>query len=231
MKILIVEDEPLVAEDLRETLELLDYEVVGVAESFEEATPILEENPVDLAMLDVNIQGEMDGIDLAQLIRDQYSCKIVFLTSFSDKKTIERIQSIQPEGYLVKPYKKEDIKATLGVLSVNQSSKQKKQQHQPILIKDKLDYVKVDPNEIIYLKAENNYCKVVTSTNSFLLSITLKSVVEKLPEDLIKRCHRTYAVNIGAITRVGGNYIVVKEESIPMNDSFKQFINSYFRKV
>lgn len=231
MRILIVEDEPLVAEDLKETLELLDYEVVGIAESFEEATLILEENSVDLAMLDVNIEGDMDGIDLAQHIRGQFSCKIVFLTSFSDKKTIERIQTIQPEGYLVKPYKKEDIKATLGVLNLSLSSSQRTSKHQPILIKDKLDHVKIDPTEILYLKAENNYCQVVTASKTFLLSITLKAVLEKLPEDLIKRCHRTYAVNIESIDRVGGNYVVIKDESIPMNDSFKQFINGYFRKV
>lgn len=230
MRILIVEDEPLVAEDLKETLELLDYEVVGIAESFEEASPLLAEERIDLAMLDVNIEGDMDGIDLAQHIRGEYACKIVFLTSFSDKKTIERIQAIQPEGYLVKPYKKEDIKATLGVLNTKEIAS-KTSKHQPILIKDKLDHVKIDPTEILYLKAENNYCQVVTSSKRFLLSITLKAVVEKLPEELIKRCHRTYAVNVEAIDRVGGNYVIVNDESIPMNDAFKQFINGYFRKV
>lgn len=231
MKILIVEDEPLVAEDLKETLELLDYDVVGVAESYEEAAPVLAENTVDLAMLDVNIEGDMDGIDLAQHIRGKYDCKIVFLTSFSDRKTIERIQVVQPDGYLVKPYKKEDIKATLGVLDSHQSSNTKTSKHQPILIKDKLDHVKIDPAEILYLKAENNYCKVVTSARNYLLSITLKAVLEKLPDDLVKRCHRTYAVNIDSIGRVGGNYIVVNDESIPINDAFKHFINGYFRKV
>lgn len=182
-------------------------------------------------MLDVNIEGDMDGIDLAQHIRGQFDCKIVFLTSFSDKKTIERIQTVQPEGYLVKPYKKEDIKATLGVLNVSQVSAHKTSKHQPILIKDKLDHVKIDPTDILYLKAENNYCQVVTSAKNYLLSITLKAVLEKLPEDLIKRCHRTYAVNVERVDRVGGNYVMIKEESIPMNDAFKQFINGYFRKV
>ena len=90
MRILIVEDESIVALDLRQMLEEFGLEVVGNTASGDEALAIAEDTQPDLALLDINIQGAIDGIQTAQILRDPNGVPCVFLTSYSDDATVEK---------------------------------------------------------------------------------------------------------------------------------------------
>ena len=114
-KILIVEDEPIVALDLQQEVQQLGCEVVGLAESADEALMAAEECRPDLALMDVRIVGSMDGIQAARLLRGMYQVPVVFLTSYSDEFTISRASREMPYGYLTKPFQSRDLKATLRV--------------------------------------------------------------------------------------------------------------------
>jgi DNA-binding NarL/FixJ family response regulator len=112
-KILIVEDDPLLARDLRNQVEGLDFEVMGLAESAHEALSAAKETRPDLALMDIRIDGSMDGIQTAQVLQDNYQVPVVFLTSSSDEATISRAAQTMPYGYLVKPLKLNDLKASI----------------------------------------------------------------------------------------------------------------------
>jgi PAS domain S-box-containing protein len=112
-KLLIVEDEPIVALDLQQEVEQLGCEVVGLAESADEALVAAEICQPDLALMDVRIVGSMDGIQAARLLRTAYEVPVVFLTSYSDETTIGRAAREVPYGYLTKPFKTRELKATL----------------------------------------------------------------------------------------------------------------------
>lgn len=114
-RILIVEDEPIVSLDLKQELEELGCEVVGVAESAEEAIAAAEHRRPDLALMDIRIVGGMDGIQTAQLLRTAYEIPSVFLTSYSDETTILRASRQMPYGYLTKPFQSAELHATLQV--------------------------------------------------------------------------------------------------------------------
>jgi PAS domain S-box-containing protein len=114
-KLLIVEDEPVVALDLQQELEQLGCEVVGLAESADEALVAAEVCRPDLALMDVRIVGSMDGIQTARLLRTAYHVPVIFLTSYSDETTIARAAKEMPYGYLTKPFKSRELKATLRV--------------------------------------------------------------------------------------------------------------------
>jgi len=114
-KLLIVEDEPIVAMDLQQEVEQLGYEVIGLAESADEALLAVEETRPDLAFMDVRIVGSMDGIQTARLLRDAYEIPVIFLTSYSDDETIARAAREMPYGYLTKPFQSRELKATLQV--------------------------------------------------------------------------------------------------------------------
>jgi two-component system, cell cycle sensor histidine kinase and response regulator CckA len=114
-KVLIVEDEPIVALDLHEEVEQLGCEVVGIAESAEHAMAIAEIYRPDLALMDINILGCMDGIQTAQLLRCTYRIPSVFLTSYNDEATMKRAVQDLTYGYLTKPYKSHQLKAALMV--------------------------------------------------------------------------------------------------------------------
>ncbi|HTW62269.1 MAG TPA: response regulator [Terracidiphilus sp.] len=112
-KILVVEDEPIVALDLQQEVEQLGLTVVGQAESADEALMAAEENRPDLALMDVRIVGSMDGIQTARLLREAYGIPVIFLTSYSDEPTIKRAARELPYGYLTKPFQRRELKAAL----------------------------------------------------------------------------------------------------------------------
>jgi PAS domain S-box-containing protein len=114
-RILIVEDDPLLALDLRYEVELLGHEVVGLAESADEALIASEENPPDLALMDINIAGSMDGIQTARLLHETHRVPVVFITSASDDVTVARAAEGPLHGYLVKPFKRSELKASIHV--------------------------------------------------------------------------------------------------------------------
>ena len=114
-KILIVEDEQIVAVDIERVLQRLGYRVAGTACSAEEACRLAAESAPDLVLMDVRIDGPLDGIDAARQIHRTSDVPVVFLTAFTDDETLERAKDIEPYGYLVKPFNERDLQATIEV--------------------------------------------------------------------------------------------------------------------
>ena len=112
-RILVVEDESIVAKDIQRTLEKLGYEVPATASSAASAYEKLEEVEPDLVFLDVKLKGEQDGVHIAEHIKDRYDIPVIFLTSFVDQDTIDRAKVTEPYGYLVKPFNEGDLKTTV----------------------------------------------------------------------------------------------------------------------
>jgi len=122
VRVLIVEDEPLIAENIAMYLNNHDYEVAGIAYDYEEAILKLELEKPDIVLLDINLEGEHDGIDVGQFIHEKMGIPFVFLSSYSDKNTLERAKHVQPSGYLVKPFHEKSLMATLEISLSNFAS-------------------------------------------------------------------------------------------------------------
>lgn len=112
-KILIVDDEVVVAEDIRRQLRALGYFVVGVVSSGSEAVRLAEEHRPDLVLMDIKLKGPMDGIDTARTIQSQYGTPVIYLTAFSDEETLARARETLPLAYLIKPFVSSDLRAAL----------------------------------------------------------------------------------------------------------------------
>lgn len=119
IKILIVEDEPIIAENIAHYLNNNDFKVCGIAYDDEEAKVFLESSAPDAVILDINLESKMDGIDLAELINKRYSIPFIFLTSYADKETIEKVKKVKPWGYIVKPFNEKTVLATLQIAISN----------------------------------------------------------------------------------------------------------------
>ncbi len=113
-KILVVEDESIVALDLSNTLRRLGYFVTGVAASGEQAVQQAVEMQPDLVMMDIRLQGNMDGIEAARQIRTQLHVPVIFLTAYVDENTLKRAQLTQPAGFLCKPFVKFELQETIA---------------------------------------------------------------------------------------------------------------------
>jgi signal transduction histidine kinase len=115
VKILIVEDEQLVADDLRETLVLLGYDVLGVVASGAAAIAQAATLQPQLVLMDIRLQGEMDGIAASATIRDRYHIPVVYLTANADRTTLERAKATQPFGYILKPFDDGTLTTTIEI--------------------------------------------------------------------------------------------------------------------
>lgn len=114
MKILIVEDELIAAENLAETLQDLGYAVAGIVDSGEEAITVASELLPNLVLMDIMLQGQIDGVTAAATIR-YFNIPVIFMTAYGDKDTIRRAKVTEPHGYLVKPFKPQDLEATIEI--------------------------------------------------------------------------------------------------------------------
>ena len=116
VRILIVEDELIVAEDLKEVIEGLGYQVVGIADTGEKAIAQALELKPDLMLSDIRLHGEMTGIEAAQQIVAQLDLPVVFLSAFADEDTLAKVKEINPYGYLLKPFKEQELRTTIEVV-------------------------------------------------------------------------------------------------------------------
>jgi CheY-like chemotaxis protein len=112
-RIVIVEDDAIIALDIEKRLGNMGHCVVGVAATATEALRSVEETQPDLVLMDIKLKGEDDGIFAAEAIRSRFSTPIIFMTAYSDQCMVERAQEVNPDGYLVKPIRLEDLKTAI----------------------------------------------------------------------------------------------------------------------
>jgi len=115
IQILVVEDEIIVAEDIRRSLKNLGYNVPSVVSSGEAAIKKAQENNPDLVLMDIMLHGEMDGIAAAGIIRSKFDIPIVYLTAYSDNKILERAKITEPFGYIIKPFNERELAINIEI--------------------------------------------------------------------------------------------------------------------
>ena len=128
-RILIVEDEGIVAMGLRRRLEHLEYVVPAAVASGEEAIEKAAEMPPDLVLMDIVLKGAMDGIDAAEQIRERLNIPVVYLTAYSDDKTLQRAKITEPFGYILKPFEERELCATIEMALYRHRVEEELRQH------------------------------------------------------------------------------------------------------
>lgn len=237
LKILLVEDELIIAEDMTNMLERMGYEVVGSAMDFEEAVEILEtiiaeNNTPDLILLDINLGGKRDGIDLAEEINKIFEIPFIFTTSHTDGATIERAKKVNPINYLVKPFKQEQLYTSIEIAMFNLSKKEEKVKQEEeemseglfikdaLFIKDKYRYTKLNIADMLWIKAEGNYLEIHLSERKELIRASLSSFLEKINRNNFFRTHKSYAVNLDYLTKFDPTNVTILETEIPISKAF-----------
>ena len=217
-KILIVEDEIELANNISEILLELDYKVAAVVDNAESALAFLEDGEADLVLMDILIYGELDGIDLAYKIREKYNLPIVFSTAYSGTEYLDRISSEIHEGYLLKPFTLDSLKTAVffGLKRHGEKSKEGSKPKGSLKIMDKGYLVPVPFSEIVYLKADGLYTRVFTKAKSYLVRDILKNFEEKLNTTQFIRVHKSYLVNIGFVASFNAKKINLGDTNIPI---------------
>lgn len=236
-RLLIVEDEPIIARDLAYMLEDLGYEVIGIAHSANDAMNILQKEEPNLVLLDINLAGSLTGIDLAHWINQKMKLPFIFLTSYSDKETLAKAKITEPSGYLVKPIDEQNLKSTLEIAQYNFQIYQKKNVEEKeesfwleneFFIRHKGELVKVRIPDILYAEANDNYTLIHTSQQKFIVSATLKKVEGKLATLPFCRIHRSYLINLRSIDKVAQDDVFVGGKCLPISKKYRE---GFYKKI
>jgi YesN/AraC family two-component response regulator len=149
-RILIIEDEPLIALDLQQLLEQEGYVVFSDYQNATNAIELINEWQPDLVLLDIELNEEKSGIDIATYLNQHTSIIFCFLTSYSDFNTLEKVKKTQPKGFLVKPFKPQDVISTVYLLLG--SSDEIDENYMPFQIKQVIEYIQRHHHERINIK-------------------------------------------------------------------------------
>jgi two-component system response regulator LytT len=243
IKILIVEDNVIIADDMQSMLEEIGYEIVDNVIVYEQAIEVLKEKQVDLVLIDIILASDKTGIDLGKHIREHYDIPFIFVTSNSDRATVENAKTVQPNGYLVKPFEQQDLYTSIeialsnfdqgkknrpkeGVSDVGEGFTSNSVLKDSIFVKKQHLYYRIYFNDICFIKADNVYLEVNTKDKKFLVRSPLKNYLEKLPRNKFYRAHKSYIVNVDHIDAVNSKDILINETLIPISKDFKEFIIS-----
>lgn len=141
-KILIVEDEYIIANDIQASLEKMGYNVCGMVASGEKAITAVKEKQPDLVLMDIMLKGEMDGVAAAEIIKSEFDISVIYLSAYSDEEVLKRAKKTLPFGYLIKPFRDRELRAAIEMaLFKHQIEKEKDQLIREL--KDALDKVKM----------------------------------------------------------------------------------------
>ncbi|MFZ1678059.1 MAG: response regulator transcription factor [Saprospiraceae bacterium] len=179
INILVVEDEALVAAMIKEALSKTKYTVRAVAFNKESAEKYLATEPIDAALLDINLEGNFEGIDIGRLIRDQHHIPFLYITAHADDQTLHNAKLTQPSGYIVKPFTERDLLAGLEIALYNFHQRQSPLSDLTLInqrLKDPLSNRELDVLKLIFEGRTNQQM----SEELFLSINTIKTHLSRL---------------------------------------------------
>lgn len=238
IKILIVEDESIVAKDIQNILKGLGYNVVSIVSTGEKALSEVEKHMPNLVLMDIMLKGDMTGIQSAEIIRERYDIPVVFLTAYADENTIEKAKSAIPYGYIIKPFKEKELETTIE-MAINkhindmEMKKERDLLHSIVINKDEKDSIfvradyrlnKVNFADIFFVEALKDYVVINTSDNIYTTHTTMKEMMRILPEKDFVRVHRSYIVRLDKIFSIKYPDLVIegKMKVIPIGGLYRK---------
>lgn len=234
--ILIVEDEFLIAAEIERTLRRLGHNPLEPVDNSEDALAMLAQHPVELVLMDINIEGDTDGIATALMVRRRFATPVVFLTAQSDPATLNRAKLAQPYGYILKPFTDDMLRTQveLALFNANQAGSARPMAPEPppataeiqahasyFFVKKGQGYVKLRVEDIRYLESLENYVQLFTTQGQFIVYSTLRELEQKLPDPPFFRTHRSHVVNLDQVQGYEEGCVIIGKDAVPVSRSCK----------
>lgn len=247
VKILIVEDELLIAEFLKGMLEKMGYQVPAIFASGAEALEWIRPGAVDIVIMDIHLKGEMNGIETAVGIRDISTAPIIYVTDNMDevlrRKAIYEPNTVQ---YVTKPFNQVDIAIAIELalkairvheLQLQHAGSYSYLVNDCIFVKEGQVFRKLPVADIMLLKAEGSYCKLIYKNEKRMLKEILFSENLSFVEEKLKfarnfyRVHRSYVINVDFLKRLQDNRLWIEEEEVPVGKTYRAELKSRLRFI
>ncbi|HKL03815.1 MAG TPA: response regulator [Cryomorphaceae bacterium] len=231
VKIMIVEDEMIIAAKVALFLTELGYDVSAILPGADEALAHVAQSVPDLALLDIQLQGTVDGINLAHKLHAKYQLPVVFLTANADDATFERAKSAKPFAFLQKPFRKMELKRTLELAIARMAGHEDETDSQNtndgfclddrIFVRHNDKMVKIMFADILHVAADRSYCQIVTTEKEYLLTMPMKRLEDRLPPASFQRIHRSHIVNLQRVEAVSDGMVNIGKEQLPLSPAMK----------
>lgn len=225
-KILIVEDELITANDIKENLEKEGYEVIGIARSGEKALHLARHNPPDLVIMDIQLAGELDGIETAREMNCIKQIPFIFLTANNEKKIIDKAKKSFPAAFLSKPVRVADFTANIEIALNNfkKTGEDVKTNGFPkdnIYIPLKNGHQRLPKKDIYYIEASGSYVTIHTKSNNVVVSTNLGNIQKQLQCLQFVRISRKHIINLNHIDRIENNCIIINDKPLVIGETYK----------
>ena len=231
LRIAIVEDEPINCKVIRQMLETAGYEVASVSVNYEEAIYAFGHEQPDMVLVDINLGGAADGIELGKHIRQHYAIPFIFITADIQRTTIERAKFAEPDGFLVKPFTQVQLYSTIEIAIHNFSAKQHSQSEGRqtsnlggvLFLKDGSVFHRVHSNDLYYAESDANYVALhMTDGRKLMIRMTLSDFTEQAGESSLLRIHRSYVVNSQYVQKIDTSEITINNMKLPMSKTYRE---------
>lgn len=219
VRVYIVEDEPLIVATIETALKKSGYTVVGDSDNAADALREIRLFLPDLVFIDIRLESEISGIEVAHQL-DKLKVPYFYLTSQTDPHTLQRVKNTNPLGYIVKPFTEAGLRSSV---EVGWNNYKKSEPEYVVFTSDGIRH-RLNQEQVIYLKAFDNYCYVFTETDQYLVPKTLKYLSSKLNPERFCKIHRSYWVNISHISSVGNTAVWLGETEVPLAHNFKEIL-------
>lgn len=252
-KILIVEDEFLIAEQIKHFLESEGYKIVGPVDNYEEAIQMIKDQLPDVVLADIRLYDDMDaGIRISNYLSSNYTIPLIFLSAYSDKTTLQKAKNTNPHTFLIKPkpLDKEQLLATIQIAlpeKQNDCSKIKsillkgkeielRENYDHLKNHDRIDSViqKIEVDKILFIETYNHHFKnnilirFVNKKTGFLIRAEFDQLQKILPFYFL-RVHKSYLVNMKNVSAYDlPHFLFIKNTSLPVGNKYRNKVEEYF---
>tara|TARA_R110002073_G_scaffold322024_1_gene498443 strand:+ start:4200 stop:4922 length:723 start_codon:yes stop_codon:yes gene_type:complete len=228
VKVLVVEDEIIIADNICNVIEKLGYYALEPAINYTEASELIKSESPDIAILDIQLSGSKTGIDLAKDIQEENKFPFIFLTSNADKDTLNEAKMVMPSAYLIKPFSKEELFTSIEVALYNFSQKEGKLKNEGLIIKDAMfvkeggAYHKIMFNKISFIKSAHIYVEInLINGENYIVRSSLNELLNKIDNSFI-RVHRSYIINVHYLDKIESTTLKINQEIIPISKKYRQ---------
>ncbi len=237
IKVLIVEDETLIAQEISACLEENDFEVTGIASTSDEALRLIKDNKPDVILMDIMIKGKVNGIELSKKILENQHFPIIFLTSSAENSTFKKAAEVKPNAFLLKPFNELELPIAIELAFSNHNAEAiNSAANRPVLrdaifVKSGNKFEKIRIEDILYVEADGSYSKIATKNGDYTISFNLSHFHEEIDNRFFCRVHRSFVINISNIDGFDANSVFVAKKSIPISKQYHEKFVSAVKKI
>lgn len=237
ISVLIVEDDPITAQDISETLEGFGMHISDVVRSGEEALSLIQVNKPDVILMDINLEGELDGVGTVLELNKTDAIPVIYLTANSDKVTVGRAFQTNPSAFIIKPFDETNIIYAIELAFNNHLNRVFEAENldlenaDSIYLKNAGKYEKVGLEEILYVQADGSYSHIITACKKYSSSHNLNFVWKKLTHPNFIRLHRSYVVNLNNVTSFDGDFVYFNETYIPYSKNHRDDLMKRLKRM